>query len=193
MARPREFDEGKVLRQALGVFHAKGFDGATLDELERATGLHRGSLYGAFGDKRQLFLRALAHYCDTSLQERLAVLQAPMAGRAEIVAFFQAQAREVLQDRERKGCLVTNCAVELADRDPDLACQAARSLDRFERAFAQAVRQAQARGEIAESRDPLRLARFLTVCVQGMLVLARSRPDASWLEDVTRAVEEMLA
>ena len=56
MARPREFDEEQVLRRALEVFHAKGFDGTTLDELEQATGLGRGSLHGAFGDKRALFL-----------------------------------------------------------------------------------------------------------------------------------------
>ncbi|MEK0083124.1 TetR/AcrR family transcriptional regulator [Benzoatithermus flavus] len=192
MARPREFDEEQVLQRALEVFRAKGFEGATLDELEQATGLHRGSLYGAFGDKRRLFLKALARYLDTALGERLAVLETPQAGRTEILALFQGLARDAACDRERKGCLVTNCAIELADRDPDLACQAARSLDRFERAFAAAVRQAQARGEIAATHDPVRLARFLTVCMEGMLVLARARPDPAWLDDAVAAVAEVL-
>lgn len=192
MARPREFDEEEVLGKALEVFRAKGFDGATLGDLEQATGLGRGSLYGAFGDKRQLFLKALGRYAAT-LHGRLAVLQAPGAGRAEILAFFQGLVRDAIRDRERKGCLVTNCSVELADRDPDLACEAARSLDLFERAFATAVRQAQARGEIAAARDPVRVARFLTVCMEGMLVLARVRPDAAWLQDAAAAVEEALA
>jgi len=192
MARPREFDEEEVLGRALEVFHAKGFDGATLDELEQATGLGRGSLYGAFGDKRALFLRALALYLDTALRERMARLQCPEAGKAEIVALFRGVARDALGDRERKGCMVTNCSIELADRDPDLACQAARSLDLFERAFAGAIRQAQARGDIGAGRDPVRLARFLTVCMEGMLVLARVRPDAAWLDDAVSAVEEAL-
>ena len=60
MARPREFDEDEVLEKALAVFWAKGFEGATVDDLEQATGLGRGSLYGAFGGKHELFLRALA-------------------------------------------------------------------------------------------------------------------------------------
>jgi TetR/AcrR family transcriptional repressor of nem operon len=192
MPRPRAFDEDKVLLQALEVFRAKGFEGATLDELEQATGLHRGSLYGAFGDKRSLFLKALARYLDTALHDRLAVLETPRAGRAEILALFAGLARDAACDRERKGCLVTNCAIELADRDPDLACQAARSLDRFERAFAGAIRQAQAHGEIAPERDPVRLARFLTVCMEGMLVLARARPDPAWLDDAVAAVGEAL-
>jgi TetR/AcrR family transcriptional repressor of nem operon len=192
MARPREFDEEEVLNRALEVFRAKGFEGATLDELEQATGLGRGSLYGAFGDKRSLFLKALARYLDTAMRQRLANLQGPGAGRAEIIGVFRALAREAVGDRERKGCLVTNCSIELADRDPDLACQAARSLDLLERAFADAVRRAQARGEIAAVRDPVRLARFLTVCMEGMLVLARMRPDAAWLDDAVAAVDEAL-
>ena len=60
MARPREFDEEGCWAGRWSVFRAKGFDGTTLDELEQATGLGRGSLYGAFGDKRALFLKALA-------------------------------------------------------------------------------------------------------------------------------------
>lgn len=192
MARPREFDEGQVLERALEVFRAKGFEGTTLDELEQATGLGRGSLYGAFGDKRSLFLKALALYLDTALRERVARLQQAGAGRAEIVDLFRAVARDAVRDRERKGCMVTNCSIEFADRDPDLACQAARSLDLFERAFAGAIRQAQARGEIAPGRDPVRLARFLTVCMEGMLVLARVRPDPAWLDDAVSAVEEAL-
>jgi TetR/AcrR family transcriptional repressor of nem operon len=192
MARPREFDEDEVLTRALEVFRARGFEGATLSELERATGLGRGSLYGAFGDKRSLFHKALARYRDTAMQERLAALEAPGAGRAEILALFAALARNASCDRERKGCLVTNCSVELADRDPDLACEAARCFDRFERAFARALGEAQARGEIASDRDGVRLARLLTVLMEGMLVLARARPDAAWLEDAAHGIDDLL-
>jgi|1185.fasta_scaffold801290_1 TetR/AcrR family transcriptional repressor of nem operon len=192
MARPREFDEEVVLQAALEVFRAKGFDGTTLSDLEHATGLGRGSLYGAFGDKRALFLKVLGRYFNSSFDERLALLRQPGAGREAIIALFRGIAREATCDRQRKGCLVTNCSVELADRDPDLACRAAQGLDRFERAFAVAVRGAQARGEVAPGRDPERLARFLTVCMEGMLVLARVRPDPAWLDDAVATVEEAL-
>lgn len=192
MARPREFDEEDVLRRAQEVFRARGFDGATLDELERATGLGRGSLYGAFGDKRGLFRKVLARYREISLEERLAALEAPGAGRAEIVALFAALARDAAGDRERKGCLVTNCSVELADRDPDMAREAARCFDRFERAFARALTEARRTGDVAPDRDPRRLARCLTVLMEGMLVLARARPDPAWLDDAVAGVDELL-
>ena len=58
--------------------------------------------------------------------------------------------------------------------------------------FTAAIRTGQTRGEIAPGRDPARLARFLTVCMEGMLVLARIRPDAAWLDDAVAGVEEAL-
>lgn len=192
MPRPREFDETEVLRRALGVFTAKGFETATLDELEAATGLRRASLYGAFGDKRALFHKALGFYLDTALNERLATLESPAAGRAAILAVFRDLARTALADRERRGCLMTNCAIELAPTDPEVACMVGRKLDRIERAFVQAVRQAQARGELPPERDAARLGRFLAVCMEGLLVLARARPDPAWIEDTVAAIDDAL-
>lgn len=192
MARPREFDETDVLERALELFRAKGFEAATVDDIEAATGLRRGSLYGAFGDKRSLFHKAVEHYLETCLRERLAPLEAPDAGRAAILALFRDVARSVACDRERRGCLMTNCGVELAARDPEVACQVGRKLDRAERAFVHAVRNAQAKGEIPAGRDPIRLGRFLAVCMEGLLVLAKARPDAVWLEDAVTAVDEAL-
>jgi TetR/AcrR family transcriptional repressor of nem operon len=193
MARPREFDETEALEAALQLFRAKGFEGTTLSELEHATGLGRASLYGAFGDKRALFLKVIGRYCETAMEAQLEGLRAPGAGRSAILAVFHEIARVACADRQRKGCMVTNCAVELADRDPDFACVAARGLDRFEQAFAAAIRTAQAQGDIPPDRDPARLARFLTVCMEGMLVLARIRPDPAWLDDAAAEVAEALA
>ena len=68
MARPREFETGAVLEQATRVFWAKGFENASLDDLCEATGLNRSSLYSAFGDKRKLYLSALARFLTAGIQ-----------------------------------------------------------------------------------------------------------------------------
>lgn len=192
MARPREFDETEVLEAALQLFRAKGFEGTTMAELEQATGLGRASLYGAFGDKRSLFHKVIGRYCETALEHRLETLRAPGAGKAAILGVFREVARAASADRDRKGCMVTNCAIELADRDPDFACVAARGLDLIEQSFAAAIRTAQAQGDIPAARNAARLARFLTVCMEGMLVLARVRPDPAWLDDAVAGVAEAL-
>ncbi len=59
MARPRSFDADVVVTVAAGVFRRLGYEAASVDALVAATGLHRGSLYGAFGSKRGLFVAAL--------------------------------------------------------------------------------------------------------------------------------------
>lgn len=60
MARPRSFDVAVVLAAAGAVFRRLGYEAASVDDLVAATGLHRGSLYGAFGSKRGLFVATLA-------------------------------------------------------------------------------------------------------------------------------------
>jgi AcrR family transcriptional regulator len=57
MARPRAFDESEVLFRSKELFAAQGYNGTSIDDLVKATGLLRGSLYKAFGSKRNLFER----------------------------------------------------------------------------------------------------------------------------------------
>lgn len=59
MGRTRSFDEGAVLARAAAAFRTTGYEGTGVDELLTAVGLHRGSLYKAFGSKRGIFLAAL--------------------------------------------------------------------------------------------------------------------------------------
>jgi TetR/AcrR family transcriptional repressor of nem operon len=191
MPRPRGFEEGDVLDRAMALFWAKGFEAATLDELEAATGLGRGSLYAAFGDKRHLFLRSIEHYLEAAMAGPASRLQ-PEGGKGALIAFF----REVLDaatcDRQPRGCMVTNCAVELAARDAEVAARVATHLGRLERRLLAVIAAAQAQGEIAPDREPRQLARLLVACLEGLLVLAKARSDRAWLDDAVRAVAAVL-
>ncbi|MCW2583522.1 MAG: hypothetical protein JWQ53_2312 [Klenkia sp.] len=62
MARPRGFDEAGAVRAAAGVFAARGYPGTSVEDLVSALGIHRGSLYAAFGSKRALYLRVLTEH-----------------------------------------------------------------------------------------------------------------------------------
>ena len=62
MARPREFDQEKVLDALRDVFWQHGYEGTSYADIMQATGLQKGSLYAAYGDKRALYLQALARY-----------------------------------------------------------------------------------------------------------------------------------
>lgn len=120
MGRLQTFDSTTVVQSARDVFWDLGYDGASLADLEVATGLNRSSLYHAFGSKRGLFDAAVADYRDTVIRPRLSSLQADAAGRAELLAYFD-ELRDAVGrlplDSPRRGCLLVNCATGLAAHD----------------------------------------------------------------------------
>ena len=130
MGRSQSFDTTTVVQAARDVFWDQGLDGASLPDLERATGLNRSSLYHAFGSKRGLFDAAVEDYLDTVIRPRLRPLvtagqgsgTAPEAGRA-VVTYFDRLASAVGQlpaDSPRLGCLLVGCATGAAGHDEAL-------------------------------------------------------------------------
>jgi len=89
VGRRRSFDEGQVLDAVRDQFWAKGYAATSVDDLMKATGLGKGSLYGAFGGKRQLFLTVL----DTYAAARVGEVRAALAGAAPAVQRLRAALR----------------------------------------------------------------------------------------------------
>ena len=71
MARPREFDEGAVLDAAVLCFWKQGYEATSVRDLVEHTGIAAASLYNAFGDKRALYEKALDHYVEDSIADRI--------------------------------------------------------------------------------------------------------------------------
>src|SRR5206468_3089420 len=116
MARPREFDVDEVLNGAMEVFWEKGFDGASFVDIEARTGVKKASLFAAFGDKRELFLKAIRCYQERA---RAASRQKLANGspRKALRAWFAEAAGLSKGDCARRGCMQVNTIVELARRD----------------------------------------------------------------------------
>src|ERR1700757_4944113 len=104
MARPREFSEEAVLDAAVQCFWAHGYEATSVRDLIDKTGLTGASLYNAFGDKRALYQRALDHYVEASVADRIRRCEA-MEPRVAIEAFFGEIVKRSLSDREHKGCM----------------------------------------------------------------------------------------
>ena len=120
MARPREFDEAKVLEAAGAVFWAKGFEATTTRDLTECTGLTQSSIYAAFGDKRGIFLRSLRHYLDSILLPRIVRLETTKPPGQAIVGFFKEIVDRSLADAQHRGCMLVNTSLEVTAEDPDL-------------------------------------------------------------------------
>ena len=184
MPRSKAFDHDQVLERAMRLFWRKGYEATSIDDLVRATGINRASMYGAFGDKRRLFLAAVDRYVAKVSASRLADMERPGSAKAALRRYFQRLVQFSVADGRRLGCLLTNSAVELAPRDATVEARLRRSFATVETAFLRAIRRGQAQGEIDKRKNARAMARFLVGAVQGIRVLARARPDRRALRDI---------
>ncbi len=120
MGRNRTFDASEAVRAARSVFWSNGFEGASLPELERATGLNRSSLYHAFGSKRGLFDAAVESYLDEIIRPRLRILtEAPVPPDAvhTYLTGMKAALLAPASASSEDGCLMVNTATSPIARD----------------------------------------------------------------------------
>lgn len=174
MARPREFDEAEVVQAARDQFWLHGFNGTSLDDLTVVTGLGRGSLYAAFNDKRDLFLRALDDYATTVMGQLLADLRDPdKSGRGRVVDHIRLITKLLAADTKGRGCLMAKSAAEMGATDKEVARRVRRWLDSYQRGLAEAIRLAQRDGDIDPGVDPDELALLILALLRGAEALRK--------------------
>ena len=139
MGRPREFDEDEALAKIMDVFWEKGFEGASMSDLETATGLRKGSLYAAFGDKRAMYLKALALYGRTTIDEAVRVLTGIDAPERRIGKFLQSAIDAVAVENDRRGCFLCNASIDQAALDPQTQRSVNGNLERLRRVLEEAL------------------------------------------------------
>jgi TetR/AcrR family transcriptional repressor of nem operon len=183
MARTKEFDPDAALDAALELFWRRGYEATTMADLVEHVGIARASIYGTFGSKRDLYLMALDRYRERVTLEHLRLLSRRGPVLKAVREFVERCAVEVLADEARRGCFAVNTAVELSRADPDAARLVEAGWGSLETGLTSALIRAQARGELAADRDPVALARFLLVMLQGLWVLGRTRPEPGRVRD----------
>jgi TetR/AcrR family transcriptional repressor of nem operon len=183
MARPREFDESAVLDAAVLCFWKHGYEATSVRNLVEHTGITAASLYNAFGDKRALYEKALGHYVEDSIADRVRRCECLPPLQA-IEAFFEEIVKRSLNDRDRKGCMLVNAALEGAPNDPAFRKVVAGVLVSIEAFFQASISAGQADGSITRSLQAGTLAQNLLGVLMGIRVLARVRPERSLLEGI---------
>lgn len=185
MARPREFDEGAVLDAVVLRFWRQGYDATSVKDLVQSTGVAAASLYNAFGDKRSIYEKALDHYVEGSLASRIRRCEA-MAPREAIGAFFDEIVKRSLGDRDCKGCMLVNAALDVAPHDPGFRKIVAEVLAQIEAFFLARMKAGQRDGTITRSQTAKTLSHHLLGVLIGIRVLARVRPERALLEGVLK-------
>jgi TetR/AcrR family transcriptional repressor of nem operon len=146
-------------------------------------GIGRASVYATFGSKHELYLRALRRYGRLYDPMALEELSQPGPALPAVRALVGRFAEDSAHDELRRGCFVTNTAVELAPHDRAAARQVEASWDHLEAGLTSALLRARAQGELPEDRDPRLLARMLLVLLQGMRVVGKAGGDPDRARD----------
>ena len=192
MARPREFDEDAVLEAAMNCFWQRGYAATSVRNLAAEMGITGPSLYNAFGDKRQLFRTVLERYVQHSTKARIARLESALPPKEAVKGFITETVEHSLDDRDRRGCLLVNTALEIAPHDAEIGAAIAAGLGEIEAFYRRAIAAAQAEGSVPADRHTQDLARLLLGVTLGIRVLARSKPERKLLEGMARPALALL-
>jgi TetR/AcrR family transcriptional repressor of nem operon len=190
MARTKEFDPDAVLQRAVDVFRERGCENTSMADIVEHLGIGRASIYATYGGKRDLYLKALARYRETTDRAIVDALSQPGPALPAVRTLIDRYARSSAEDT--LGCMVVNTAVELAATDPDAARCVEASWTVLETSLTSALTRAQAQGELSPGKDPRAIARFLLVLFQGMRVLGRTPSPGERLDDAAAQARALL-
>jgi TetR/AcrR family transcriptional repressor of nem operon len=184
MARPREFDIDTALDSAMQVFWSRGYEATSLDDLCKATGLSRSSLYATFGSKRNLLLLTVHRYVEDRNAQIATILAPPSRARDKFGALAAQFIDQIVAGPGRRGCFLGNCAAELPRSDRDALACVRRGLEAIEATFRDALDIAKGHRELPSNADVEALARFLAAGFQGLRLVGKVNPNRHVLEDI---------
>jgi TetR/AcrR family transcriptional regulator, transcriptional repressor for nem operon len=180
MARNKAFLEENALERAMQVFWRKGYNATSMEDLVTEMGINRASLYGTFGDKKQLYLATLKFYQIQANQNLEAIMLQYASPKAQLIAVTQFLMEESLeQTTEPRGCLLANATSEMALLDPDICQFVTSNVHSFEGTFEKLITKGQQAGELTANITPPSAATFLSNFLYGIRTVSKTKPDAA--------------
>lgn len=183
MARPKAFDRDRAVAQAMVVFWERGYEATSTDDLLRAMGIGRQSMYDTFGDKHSLYLEALAKYQEESGEDLFRRLRNSNSPLEAIEDALVAVAEESPETRKR-GCMAVNAAAEFGQTDPSVATLLQDSARICEAAFERAIREAKAKGEVAAAVNERQAGQFLLATMRGLRLSSKAGASPETLRNI---------
>jgi AcrR family transcriptional regulator len=191
--RPRAYEPDVALGKALDLFRRQGFAATSLDDLSEATGMNRPSLYGAFGDKRDLYIKTYQRYRDDARAAMIEIFRAEMPLRERLERIFAAALDIYLSgDTDPRGCFTVVTAASEAVGDPEIRAMVLEALTGLDKAFANCFRRAKEKGELPEGADPAVLGQLASATIHTIAIRSRVRVPRKELEAIVKGAIDVM-
>jgi TetR/AcrR family transcriptional repressor of nem operon len=188
----KNYNETAVLEKAMRAFWAHGYEATSMSDLVKATGINRASIYSAFPNKHELFMRALEHYDQVYRHQHLQLVAEQQAPLDAIITVFESAARKSGDKNTPWGCLLVNTALELSPHDPEVAHFVDRSLQEVEEFFFSRIEAAKRDGSIGRVLDSDSTAKALLGLFLGLRVMTRAKTRQSTIDAIVFQARMML-
>ena len=184
MAGTKQFDEDEVLDRAMLLFWRRGYGNTSMQDIAQATGVLRGSLYHAYGDKQALFLRIMARYRTWFLASMRAALDQPTleASLRGYLRFSIATITAADEEAATRGCLTTKTAIDETAMDDAIRAALRDMLDAVRDLLVERLSRPDAAGRLA--LPPAAAARLIAASTRGLVVFERVYRDTAQLRAV---------
>ena len=191
--RPRAYQPEIALGKALDLFRKDGLAATSLDDLSAATGMNRPSLYGAFGDKRELYIKSYARYRADARAAMQEIFRNEMPIRKRLERIF-AVALDIYLSGEAgpRGCFTVMTAASEAVANPEIRAMVLEGFSELDKAFASCFRLAREKGELPASADPLVLAQLASATIHTVAIRARARVPRKELEAIVKGAIDVM-
>jgi len=173
MARPLAFDRQEMIQRAMYAFWEKGFAATSIQDLVKATGLNRSSLYNTFKSKEQLFLLSLDQYTKVNSQLAQAKVKAAKDELDVIRIYLQAIMESSLADEQNKGCMIANCKAEVSNTQTEIKDWLTANQKFSMQFFSDLIERGQEKDIINQQSSPAEYAHFINSCLHGMRVVMK--------------------
>jgi AcrR family transcriptional regulator len=186
--RPRQYDAKAALGAALLEFRRRGYTATSLDHLSEATKMARPSLYAAFGDKRAIYLRAVAQYVEDSVECRdSALFDEPSLAKALDRYFMMLVAIFSEGDDRPLGCPVLSVITGEAAADPVIGAELFTALGRTDARFRERIAAARDDTQLPPATDIDAVADMLAALQHSLAARARAGTARPELERIARS------
>src|SRR6266702_3822391 len=191
--RPRAYQPEVALGKALDLFRKGGFAATSLDDLSAATGMNRPSLYGAFGDKRELYIKSYQRYRDDARAAMIEIFRDEMPIKRRLERIYAVALDIYLSgDAGPRGCFTVMTAASEAVSDPEIRGMVLEGLSELDKAFTACFRLAKENGELPQTADPVVLAQLASATIHSIAVRARARVQRKELEAIVKGAIDVM-